>query len=465
MTEDELCRLSAGEAARRIAGRTLSPVALMEAVLARAARLDPALRLFAEPMSGAAREAAEQAEAAVEAGSPIGPLHGVPITIKDNIAVAGVPLRAGSRAAPAVVPAADGLTVQRVRAAGAIVVGKTTLPEFAHKVLTDNDVDGVTRNPWRLDRTPGGSSGGAAAALAAGVAPLAIGTDGGGSIRCPASCTGTVGLKPTLGRVPNETAPDGFGSFFNVGPMARTVADVRLLLSVLEGAHPADPHALSRARLPHAHAARRAGPLRIGVVEQFGDYPTSPAVAAVARRAMDALSAGAAVTRLQPACFRDLFPTYQVLATTAHAARFGHLLDGAGDRLTASMADSIGIGRRWSGVALLQAQDRRTALFRAVQDVFETVDVIAMPAMTAPPPELDFGGSIATEGFGEWAAPLYPFNMTGHPALSLPAGFTDDGLPVGLQLVGPWDGDTLVLDVAECLQDALGLARVPELLA
>lgn len=181
MTSDNaLCRMTAVEAAGRIAARTLSPVALMEAVLARAARLDPVLRLFAEPMFDAAREGAHQALIAVKSGAALGPLHGVPITIKDNIAVAGVPMQAGSAAVPVSVPAADGLTVQRVRGAGAIVIGKTTLPEFAHKVLTDNAIDGATRNPWSLAHTPGGSSGGTSAALAVGVAPLGIGTDGGG---------------------------------------------------------------------------------------------------------------------------------------------------------------------------------------------------------------------------------------------------------------------------------------------
>ena len=457
--EDALCRLSAVEARRRFADGSLSPVTLMDAVLDRAARMDPALRLFAHPMFDEARQEARQAEAALQDAAACGPLHGIPVTIKDNIAVAGIPLRAGSAAVPATMPTADGLTVQRIRTAGAIVIGKTTLPEFAHKVLTDNAIDGHTRNPWNLDHTPGGSSGGASAALAAGVGPLGIGTDGGGSIRCPASCTSTLGLKPTLGRVPNETAPDAFGSFFFVGPMARTVADVRLLLSVIEGPCDADPYS---GVLPAR--ARPAGPPRIGFVEHFGDYRTDDAVATVVRRAIDRLSeSGAAVEVIHPACFSNLFPSYQVLATTAHAARFGHLAGTAPDRLTASMRDSIEIGRGWTGVDLLAAQDRRTALFRAVQALFAEVDVIATPTMTALPPGLGSGGSIATEAFAAWAAPLYPFNMTGHPAVSVPAGFSAQGLPVGLQLVGRWHADAMLLDLAETLETALGLPQMPAL--
>ena len=454
--EDALCRLSAVEARRRFADGTVSPVALMDAVLDRAARMDPVLRLFAHTMFDEARQEARQAETALRAGAACGPLHGIPVTIKDNIAVAAIPMRAGSAALPATMPAKDGLTVRRIRAAGGIVIGKTTLPEFAHKVLTDNAIDGDTRNPWNLDHTPGGSSGGASAALAAGAGPLGMGTDGGGSIRCPASCTSTVGLKPTLGRVPNETAPDAFGSFFFVGPMARTVADVRLLLSLIEGPCDDDPYS----GLPPA-PPRQSGLIRIGFVEHFGDYRTDDAVAGVVRRAVECLSEGGAVVQaMRPACFFNLFPSYQILATTAHAARFGHLADSASHLLTTSMRQSIEIGRGWSGVDVLVAQDRRTTLFRAVQALFAEVDVLATPTMIAPPPGLGSGGSIATKEFGAWAAPLYPFNMTGHPAISVPAGFSPQGLPVGLQLVGRWHADAMLLDLAETLETALSLPQM-----
>ena len=178
---DELCFTPAATLARLIATRQVSPVAVTEAVLARAAQVEPALNIFALPMADAARADAQAAEAAVMRGDTLGPLHGVPITIKDNVPIAGLPLANGSAAFADFVPAADAAVVRRIRAAGAIIIGKTNLPEFAHKVLTDSPVYGVTRNPWNLAHTPGGSSGGASAALAAGVAPLAVGTDGGGS--------------------------------------------------------------------------------------------------------------------------------------------------------------------------------------------------------------------------------------------------------------------------------------------
>ena len=392
----------------------------------------------------------------MQRGDALGPLHGVPITVKDNVAIAGLPLANGSAAFAEFVPQADAAVVSRIRGAGAIIIGKTNLPEFAHKVLTDSPVYGVTRNPWSLEHTPGGSSGGASAALAAGVAPLALGTDGGGSIRCPASCTGVVGLKATLGRIPFEAMPDGFANFAFVGPMTRTVADTALLLSVMSGPHAADPFSIAggAAAMPAARPNETAAKgLRIGWIEHFGHYRTEPTVAALTRAAVMSLAGeGAIVEALHDPCFDDVFDRYVVLATTAHAARFGHLPAIWGNRLTASIRASIANGERYSAVEWQRAHDWRTTLFRAVQRLFERYDVIATPTMTAPPKLLDAEGSIATAEYAEWAAPLYPINLSGHPAISVPAGLTAEGLPVGLQMIGPWFGEQRLLDLAAVLE-------------
>jgi aspartyl-tRNA(Asn)/glutamyl-tRNA(Gln) amidotransferase subunit A len=452
MSTDPICYTPATALARLIATREISPVAVTDAVLARAATVNPALNIFAREMADTARADARAAEAAVMRGDKLGPLHGVPITIKDNVAIAGLPLANGSAVFLDAVPPADAVVVQRIRQAGAIIIGKTNLPEFAHKVVTDSPAFGTTRNPWNLERSPGGSSGGASAALAAGVAPLAVGTDGGGSIRCPASCTGVVGLKATLGLIPQETAPDAFACFFFCGPMARTVSDTALLLSVMAGPDGADPFSIGPR--PAAPSAETKIPgLRVGWVEHFGRYRTDPAVADLMRAAMTSLEGqGAVVEPIHPACFDDVFEYYAVLATTNHATRFGHLPAIWGDRMSASIRASIANGQRYSGVEWMRAHTARTNLFRSVQTLFERFDVIATPTMTAPPKPLDAEGSIATEAYGEWAAPLYPFNLSGHPAISVPAGFTADGLPVGLQMVGPWFGEQRLLDVATVLE-------------
>jgi aspartyl-tRNA(Asn)/glutamyl-tRNA(Gln) amidotransferase subunit A len=457
MTQEDICFTPATRLAKLIAAREVSPVEATDAVLARAETLQPRLNLFATLMADSARETARAAEQAVMRGDALGPLHGVPITIKDNLAVAGVPMANGSAAFADFVPARDATVVARVRSAGAIIIGKTNLPEFAHKVLTDSPAFDVTRNPWSLDHTPGGSSGGTSAALAAGVAPLSLGTDGGGSIRCPAACTNTVGLKATLGRIPFESLPDGFANFAFVGPMARTVDDVSLLLGVLEGPDAADPFSIAATTPTEMRAPRDPGKLRIGWIEHFGPTRTEAETAALTTETMRVLErAGMTVEPLHEPLFDDVFARYVVLATTAHAARFGHLVARFGDRLSASIRASIARGQTYSAVDWQRAHDFRTSLFRAVQTLFDRFDLIATPTMTGPPRLLDAEGSIATDEYAEWAAPLYPFNLSSHPAISVPAGFTTAGLPVGLQLVGPWFGERLLLDVAALLERTTG---------
>jgi len=452
---EELCFTPAAKLAGMIARREVSPIEVVDAVIVRAERLEPSLNMFAMPLYEQGRAQAKAAEAAVMRGDALAPLHGVPITIKDNVPITGLPMCNGSVALADFVPQRDAVVVTRVRQAGAICIGKTNLPEFAHKVLTDSPKFGVTRNPWSLDRTPGGSSGGGSAALAAGIAPMAIGTDGGGSIRCPAACTGTFGLKATLGRIPFETMPEAFANYAFVGPMTRTVEDIPLLLSVMSGACPNDPYSLATPPFvsrPRPDAIRG---LRVAWIERFGAIAPEPAVADLAGRAVKMLEGqGAQIQTPAVPEFENVFDTYVVIATTAHAARFESIAQKWGDKLTPSIRESIARGLTYSAAEWQRASDRRTVLFRAVQRLFERFDLIVTPTMTAPPKPLDAGGSIASEMYAEWAGYLYPFNLTGHPAMSVPCGFTPEGLPVGLQLIGPWFGEQRMIDVATALENA-----------
>jgi aspartyl-tRNA(Asn)/glutamyl-tRNA(Gln) amidotransferase subunit A len=453
--EDELCFMPASRLAGMIARRELSPVELMEAVLARADRLEPKLNMFAMMLADSARAAAKSAEAAVIRGDRLGPLHGVPITIKDNVPTAGLATRNGTVALGEFVPTADAVVVKRVKAAGAIPIGKTNLPEFAHKVLTDSPLFGVTRSPWSLEHTPGGSSGGASAALAAGVAPLAIGTDGGGSIRFPASCTGVFGLKATLGRIPFEAFPDAFGNYAFVGPMTRTAEDLPLLFSVMSGSSPDDPYSLAVPPFAHRPQADAVRGLRVAWVQNFGTIRAEPEVAGLVSKAVSTLqSLGAWIETPEVPALADVFETYVVIATSAHGARLGAIAEKWGDQLSASIRKSIARGLGYSAADLLRATDRRTELFRAVQKLFDTYDVIVTPTMTAPPKTVDAGGSIESDMYAEWAGYLYPFNLTGHPAMSVPCGFTKSGLPVGLQIVGPWHGEQRMIDASIALAAA-----------
>jgi aspartyl-tRNA(Asn)/glutamyl-tRNA(Gln) amidotransferase subunit A len=457
----ELNWLPATEIAAGIAARRFSPVEVVEAALTRLDAVEPKINAFAERMDEAAREEAKAAEAAVMAGAALGPLHGVPLTVKDNVAMAGHRLGNGSAACRDLVAAKDAIIVGRLKAAGAIIVGRTTLPEFAHRILTDSPTYGVTRNPWNLAHTPGGSSGGGSAALAAGVAPLAVGTDGGGSIRCPASCVGAVGLKASLGAIPNESFGDAFGNYSFVGPLARHAADAALMFAAMAGGDVADPYGHGRGAPSAAVAPEGAARgLRIGWVEHFGGYRTTPEVARLCATAVGVLEAeGAVVEPIAPPCFENVYDTYHVIATAAHGARLAAHVEKWGEAITPSMRESIAIGRRWSAAELIAAQDRRTALYRAVQALFGRFDVLAMPTLTAPPATVDANGSVASTWYAEVAAPLYPFNLTGNPAVSVPVGFAAGDLPVGLQLVAPWLAEKRLLDLAALLetrQDLVG---------
>ena len=240
--DDAVIRTDALTLAQRIRTKQVSAVAVVDAVLQRIEALQPRVNAFITVTAEEAREAARRAEAAVMAGEPLGPLHGVPFSIKDLLFTRGVRTTMGSRIFADQVPGEDAVPVRRLREAGAILVGKTTTPEFGHKPMTDSPLFGATRNPWDLSRSAGGSSGGAAAAVATGQAPLALGTDGGGSIRLPASCCGIVGLKPTLGRVPHVQQADLFSTTSYIGPMARTVAEASACFDAIVGFDPGDPY-------------------------------------------------------------------------------------------------------------------------------------------------------------------------------------------------------------------------------
>jgi aspartyl-tRNA(Asn)/glutamyl-tRNA(Gln) amidotransferase subunit A len=455
MADGELCFTSATRLAAMISRREVSPVEVVTAVLARAERLQPILNIFAMLRAEQAMDSARAAEAAVMGGGALGPLHGVPITIKDNVAIGGVPMRNGSLSSLDFVPDLDATVTARVRAAGAIPIGTTTLPEFAHKVLTDSPVYGITRNPYDLARTPGGSSGGASAALAAGVAPLAIGSDGGGSIRCPASCTGVAGLKATLGRIPFEQFPDSFVNYAAVGPMTRLVGDLPLLLSVMSGPQIDDPYSYAVEKFTPKPAIEPARGLRVAWIESFGDVRPEAEVGALAKRAVQLLAdQGAHVEAVTTPIFNDVFDTYVVIATTAHAARLEAVAARWGEKITASLRQSIARGLSYSAADWQRASDRRSVLFRAVQRLFENYDVLVTPTMNAPPVGLDAGGSIESQMYAEWAGYLYPFNLTGNPALSVPCGFTAGGLPVGLQLIGAYHDEQRLIDVAQVIESA-----------
>jgi aspartyl-tRNA(Asn)/glutamyl-tRNA(Gln) amidotransferase subunit A len=451
--------------ARLIRDKQVSPVAVVEAVLARIEALQPTVNAFITVTAEEARAAARRAEAAVMAGERLGPLHGVPFSVKDLLPTRGVRTTMGSLIFADQVPAEDAVPVRRLREAGAILVGKTTTPEFGHKPLTDSPLFGATRNPWDLSRTAGGSSGGAAAAVVSGQAPLALGTDGGGSIRLPASCCGIVGLKPTLGRVPHVSQADLFSSTSYIGPMARTVAEAAACFDAIAGFDAGDPYSRPEPADDPRDVTVRG--LRVGWLPRVGNRLVDAEVLAATEAAARHLEAGGAHVETLDEDVRAFEQTFLIGLQTGLAARVGAHMAAFGDKVAPSLRESIERGARWTAVDWVNALGQRTTMYRRVNALLRRFDVLLSPTLSRPALAVDhdafrpitIGGEEAGSIRGAWYPYLWPFNLSGHPALSLPCGVAADGLPIGLQIVGPWYGDRRVLALAGHLERERPCAR------
>ncbi len=463
----DLLFMPAVTAAALIRARKLSPVEYLDAVLNAAAKANPRLNCFRAVMDEDARRDAKAAEAAVMRGDRLGPLHGVPISIKDLVDVRGVPTRHGSAIFEDNPPAAtDDVLVQRLRAAGAIVFGKATSPEFGVKGLTDGPSFGVTRNPWNLERTPGGSSGGSAAAVAAGLGPLSLGTDGAGSVRGPASCSGLVGLKPTLGVVPADTTRDAFGNNVYAGPLARTVTDAAIMHSVLVGPSERDPWTLGGA-IQHPLSPKLAGQdlsgVRIGYIERTANPRVAADVRTNTRASLDTWAAmGAEVEEITQQIDwieyegRVLYQANFAVFCAQYLPKWQNQMD----PVTLAFMDR---GARFTLADFRNAQYARSALFRTIQTLFTRYDFLVMPTNSRT--ALDVGHDAANDevivdgvkcGITRqgWTSYQYPFNLTGHPAMAVPSGFGTDGLPTSVQIVGKWAAETDVLRLGALLETA-----------
>jgi aspartyl-tRNA(Asn)/glutamyl-tRNA(Gln) amidotransferase subunit A len=467
---EELCFLSAAELRGRIHRKEVSPVEITRAVLARAERLQPALNCFITLCGDQAMADAATAERGLMTGQPLGLLHGIPFTVKDLVNTKGVRTTFGAVPYQANVPDHDAVAIARLRAQGAILVGKTTTPEFGSKCLTDAPLFGRTRNAWSSERSSGGSSGGAAVAVASGIAPLAVATDGGGSTRIPASCNGVVGLKQSNGVIPHSQVQDAFGNQTSVTPMTRTVADTALMMQAMAGADASDPWSIGFSLQNFVAGAAPHGDLRgrrILFCLAPAGRPVSADVAAAFKASLARLAALGAELEEMPGDGFDVEPIWRAINHTAWRARFEKLAAEHGDLLSDTFLKQLALAEKVSGVDYQQAMFDRTSLFRRVQSLLQRADLLAMPTLsrTALPIDQDLFGTITIDGrvFDDvrpnWFPWTMPFNMTGHPAVSIPSGFGSDGLPIGIQLVGQFRGDVELLHAAalfEASQDLLG---------
>ncbi|OKO78398.1 amidase [Bradyrhizobium sp. AS23.2] len=466
---NDLCFLSAAELRARIARKEVSPVDVVSAVLARAEALQPELNCFITLCGAEAMAEARIAERKVMSGEPLGLLHGLPVTVKDIVNTRGVKTTFGAVPYKDNVPTEDAVAVAKLRAEGAILIGKTTTPEFGSKCLTDSPLFGRTRNAWSAERSSGGSSGGAAVAVASGIAPLAIATDGGGSTRIPAACNGVVGLKQSNGVIAHSQALDAFGNQTYVTPTTRTVADTALMMQAMAGEDPCDPWSIGVPVPDFIGTAVPRGDLRgqrILFCASPPGRPVSADVAAAFKASLDRLvGLGAELEEFSGEGF-DVEPIWRAINHTVWRTRFAKLAAEHGGVLSEAFVKQVALATNVSGVDYQEAMFARTALFRRVQSLLARADFLAMPTITrtALPIGQDLFGTIEIDGKHfdsvrpHWFPWTMPFNMTGHPAISLPCGFGGDGLPIGLQLVGRFRSDAELLRVSalfEASQDLL----------
>ena len=440
--------------------RSLSPVELLEHVLARAERLQATLNAFVTLDVEGARAAARTAEQALMRGDSVGPLHGLPVSVKDLEPTKGVRSTSGSKFFENWVPDFDGAVAGRLRSAGAILFGKTNTPHFGHKDSCDNLLGPPTRNPWKTDRTPGGSSGGAACAVAAGVGPIAHGSDGAGSIRIPAALCGVFGFKGSFGLVPYWPNPDFWAARSHNGPIARTLRDAALMLNTLAGPDPRDPVSLdmpARDWLKVCEAPDIRG-LRVAWSPDFGYAAVDPEVRRATAAAAAAFSdLGCNVEEVtpgwdNPGWWAELLWDFQTAARNYERAQQHP------EWIEPSLREQIDHGAGATSLEVGQAHLARGAFYEKARAFMQNYDLLLSPQMPCaawpvdqPPTEID---GRPTPRMFDHLPFTYPFNLTGWPAASLPCGFNHDGLPIALQVVGGWHQDALVLRAAAAFEQA-----------
>ena len=465
MMEQELAFKSAGELRALIDSREVSCVELTELFLKRIQELNPVLNAYLALCPDEAIAAAHRAQEAVQSGEQVGALHGIPISVKDLELTSGITTTLGSAMFRERIPDIDSVVVERVKAAGAIILGKTNTPEFGLSGTTENRLGDACRNPWDTSRTPGGSSGGAAAALAAGLCTLATGSDGGGSIRIPASFSGVFGIKPSQGRVPRY---GGYGypaanHFSQSGPMSRTVADTAMLLQVLAGPDHRDP--VSMRETPPDFAARLDDGVsgwRIAWSPDLGYAGVDPEVVRVTEMAARVFEELGAVVEAPNLAIEDPFQAFWDVFATASYTSYGHLLEEQREQFTYYGLRAFEHGAEVTGADLSRALLRVDQLRRQMETFFDDYDLLLTPTMAVPAFPVEerpavIGGK-EVDPFWGYLPFTFPINMTGQTAASVPCGFSESpdsaGMPIGLHLVGPRGAEAKVLQACAAFERA-----------
>jgi len=456
----ELAFTSAWNLAKMIQRRQVSPVELVNHLLERISRLNPKLNAYLTVCEGEARSAAREAEKRVMRGEKLAPLHGVPVSVKDLIFTKGIRTTGGSLSHKDFIPVDDAVVVERLRGAGAIILGKTNTSELGQSSTTENRFGKDCCNPWNPERTSGGSSGGAAVAVAAGLGPVALGSDGGGSIRVPAAFCGVYGLKPTHGRVPLYGGFGGMPLFSTIGPISRTVRDAALMLNVISGHDARDPCSI-RGESPDFLTALDGGEirqLRIAWSPDLGFAKVDPEVQAIALAGASVFeSLGCKVEEATPD-IEEPFPIFAPIVLADEYAVSGHLLEEDVDELMPYVKSTLAAGKQIMGYQYSQALRALERFKLSMALFFDRFDLLVTPAtavvafpLRQRPREID--GKPVGRLWGPFPFTV-AFNLSGQPAASVPCGFSRDGLPVGLQIVGRCAQEATVLRASAAFEEA-----------
>ena len=470
MTDTALCYLTATELALKIRSGEISAVETMEAHLAQIEKVNPQVNAIVTLVPELALEQARKADEKLAQGGKLGPLHGLPVAHKDLVPTKGIRTTFGSPIFQDFVPEEDALLVERIRNAGGISLGKTNTPEFGAGSQTFNQVFGVTKNPYDLSKTCGGSSGGAAVSVACRMLPFADGSDLGGSLRNPTNFCNVVGFRPSVGRVPSWPNEAGWNSFAVDGPIARTVEDTALMLSVLAG-----PDLRSPICLPESGAVfqqsleRNLKGIRIAWSADLGGLPVDSRVTETLEAQREVFEDLGCIVEEGFPDFTDADEIFKTFRAWYFELKLASLLPEHREKMKETVIWNIESGMKLSGPELGRAEVKRTALFHRVREFMKDYDFLALPVSQVPPFPLEQEyvseiNGMKMETYLDWMRSCYYITVTGQPAISVPSGFTDDGLPVGLQLVGRPQDDFGVLQLAYAFEKATGFyKKVPDL--
>ncbi len=461
MNPDEICFMPAWKMADAVKRQEIPATEIVEALISRIEKVNPKINAYVTTTFDLARQQAGAVDKLAKEGANIGSLGGIPTSIKDLIITKGIRTSSGSKIWDCV-PEIDELVVERLKAAGCVIMGKTNTPEIGHMAVTDNLIFGRTNNPWNLDRTSGGSSGGAAAACASGLSPLALGSDGGGSIRIPSTFCGVFGLKTTFGRIPRWPHEGmAFRGLDCYGPITRCVQDAALMLDAMKGPHPMDRESLLDDGVDYAKGItqeQRPARLKIGFLPNLGYVKlVEPEIADMVARAVQKF--GEVGWTIEQPQFKTKNPedAYIYFVTASVAQMYQKKMATSRQLISPNLVKMIDAGMSVGGVQLLDALYRRYTLYEELAQLFKTYDLLVTPTMpcTAFGHGLMFPPQIAGKAASTLAFMCftYPLNMTGMPAAAVPLGLAKDGLPVSMQVIGPLWGDLKVLQAAKAFEE------------